>query len=209
MDLTLPGTLHTSEQFFRSSAKHTAPDCPPKKKRELELSCWLLNKSYKHEKGHLLLVHDQGAEHYLVNCAILSVGAHLGETAVSSPNTNGAPLVSGDHPGAILAEGDDGERRLVEHLVLSSHPLVLVPEGHATVRPADGQRLEYWMPLQAHWLSLTALDLKVGDGDALLIHENDAGLICSDGQDHVEVVVAPSRRDRRKAVRERIMAIKE
>ena len=38
IDFTLPGTLHTSEQFFRSSARQTAPDWPPKKKRELVLS---------------------------------------------------------------------------------------------------------------------------------------------------------------------------
>ena len=39
MDLILPGTLHTSEQFFWSSAKHTAPEAPPKKNKEFELSC--------------------------------------------------------------------------------------------------------------------------------------------------------------------------
>ena len=38
MFLTLPGTLHTSEQFFKSSAKQTEPDCPPKKNRLLVLS---------------------------------------------------------------------------------------------------------------------------------------------------------------------------
>jgi hypothetical protein len=38
MLFTLPGTLHTSEQFFKSSAKHTEPDCPPKKNKLLVLS---------------------------------------------------------------------------------------------------------------------------------------------------------------------------
>ena len=38
MVLTLPGTLQTSEQFFKSSAKHTDPEVPPKKNKEFVLS---------------------------------------------------------------------------------------------------------------------------------------------------------------------------
>ncbi len=45
MLLTLPGTLQTSEQFFKSSAKQTEPDWPPKKNKLFVLSvglwtCW-------------------------------------------------------------------------------------------------------------------------------------------------------------------------
>lgn len=36
--LTLPGTLQTSEQFFKSSAKQTEPEVPPKKNIEFTLS---------------------------------------------------------------------------------------------------------------------------------------------------------------------------
>ena len=45
MLFTLPGTLQTSEQFFKSSARQTEPLLPPKKKRELTLSTpgsWLI-----------------------------------------------------------------------------------------------------------------------------------------------------------------------
>ena len=65
------------------------------------------------------------------------------------------------------------------------------------------------MPFQANWLSFTALDLEVRNWDSLLVYENDAGLICSDCQDHVEIVVAPGRSSRLQTVRERVMTVKK
>jgi hypothetical protein len=159
--------------------------------------------------NNLLLVHNKRAKHDLVNCAFLFIGADLSEASVRSPDTNGSFGITSDHPGSILTKGDDGERSLVKHLVLSGHSLVLVPESHATVGPADGERLEDWVPLHANRLGLAALNLKVGHWDSLLVNEDDAWLICCDCENHVEIVVAPGRGYCLQTIGERKMAIKE
>jgi hypothetical protein len=47
MVFTLPGTLQTSEQFLRSSAKQTDPDAPPKKNNEFVFSAPELKWGFK------------------------------------------------------------------------------------------------------------------------------------------------------------------
>lgn len=119
MDLTEPGTLQTSEQFFKSSAKHTAPDAPPKKNKELELSQPLNSKIFERiilKSYLLLLVHDQGAEHDLLHSSFLSVRADLCQPSMSSPNTNCALGISCDHSRSVLGESDDRERGFMKNL---------------------------------------------------------------------------------------------
>lgn len=48
------------------------------------------------------------------------------------------------------------------------------------------------MPFEAHWLSVSSLDLEVRNLDALLVDEDDRWLVGGNCQNHVEVVVTPS-----------------
>ena len=97
----------------------------------------------------------------------------------------------------------------MKDLIFSGHPLVFVPKCDATIRPADGQGLEDWVPLQAHRLGLASLDLKVWKLSAFFVDEDHSWLIRGNSQDHVEVVVAPSRHDCILTLRQGKVAVKK
>jgi len=65
------------------------------------------------------------------------------------------------------------------------------------------------MPFQADWLAGAPGDLEVGELLAFLVDEDDSGFIGGDGQDHVEVSIAPSRRERTFTLREGKVGVKE
>ena len=79
----------------------------------------------------------------------------------------------------------------MQNFIFSGHSLILIPKCDATVRPTDGERLENWMPFQANRLSLSSRDFKVWNLLPLFINENDSGFAGGNGEDHVEIVVAP------------------
>ena len=75
------------------------------------------------------MIHDEGAENDLADGTVFLIGAHLSEASVRSPDTNNTISITGDHPGPILTESDDGESGLVQNLYekrnMSLHVMVL------------------------------------------------------------------------------------
>lgn len=109
-----------------------------------------------------------------------------------APNSTGSFQITSHHTRAVSGEGDIGDARLVDRLLISSQALVLVPESHTSILPADSQRLEEWVPLEGRNGYLIAGNLKVGQHVALLRDEDDSGGRSSDGEHHeVKFVFRP------------------
>ena len=66
-----------------------------------------------------------------------------------------------------------------------------MPEGDTSVFPADGERVDDWVPLHLDDRVLASLDLEVGHDGAFIAHEDDSRLVGGDGEHQVTFIVGP------------------
>lgn len=98
--------------------------------------------------------------------------------------------ISSDEAGAVGGERDVANGFAMEDLVFAAEAVVFVPEHDFAVLPADGEGGEDRVPAEdAGWLLF--MDFEVEHGRAVLLEEDDLGLGERDGEDRLELGVAP------------------
>ena len=80
---------------------------------------------------------------------------------------------------------------IATYLLISDEAFIFLPECEATIRPADGKRLDNWMPFHLRDLIITARYLKIWNDRTFITHENDARQVCCHSKHHVHFAVRP------------------
>jgi len=81
----------------------------------------------------------------------------------------------------------------ITYLLVADEAVILLPEGQATVGPADSEGMDRWVPFHLSDLVLATGDLEVRHEGALVGHKDDAGRVGGDGEHHVDLTVGPGR----------------
>lgn len=82
---------------------------------------------------------------------------------------------------------------MVDALFIANKTVILLPESETAVRPANGEGVDYGVPLHLGDRVLVASNLEVGNNGSLVAHENNSGRVRGDGQHHVDLAVGPCR----------------